>query len=404
VPRSRRSSASNVGVSALLATAVVVPCALLAVGPAPATSALAAAAPVAAVPSPAVVGPTAPACTPAPLEQRAAAVIMVGLPGITTADNPLARDVIDLGVSGVFLAASNVRSTAQVRALVAGLRADARRPLLVSTDEESGRVSAARLIVGDGPSPRRLARRRTPVQVRQYAAGIGRALADVGINLDLAPVVDLDGGPAAGIIGDRSFSSEPLTAEEYGRAFAQGLADAGVTPTLKHFPGQGRSPGDTHRHRAQVTADLGELQVTDLSPFQRLIDEGAPLVMMNHLDYAALDPELPASLSPAAYDLLRSMGFQGVAMTDSIGMGAVNLRWDFPEATVRAIAAGADAVLATDGNQARRMRDALVAAVESRRLSEERLDEAVARVTALAGGDALAVTCIAATKVAFSPG
>jgi beta-N-acetylhexosaminidase len=410
VPRTRRSSASNVGVSFLLATAVIVPCALLAVVPAPATTALAAAAPVAANPGAVVSGPTAPSapaapeCAPAPLEQRAAAVIMVGLPGITTADDPLARNVIDLGVSGVFLSASNVRSTAQVRALVEGLRAQAARPLLVSTDEESGRVSAARLIVGDGPSPRRLARRNTPVEVRQYAAQMGRRLAEVGINLDLAPVIDLDGGPAGGIIGDRSFSSEPLTAEEYGRAFAQGLADAGVTPTLKHFPGQGRSAGDTHTGREQVTADLGEMQVTDLSPFQRLIDEGAPLVMMNHLDYAALDPELPASLSPAAYALLRSMGFQGVAMTDSIGMGAVNLRWDFPEATVRAIAAGADAVLATDGNQARRMRDALVAAVESRRLSEERLDEAAARVTALAGGDPVAVTCISATKVAFSTG
>jgi beta-N-acetylhexosaminidase len=406
--RSSRSNASNVGVSFLLTAAVVVPCALLAVStptPAPESTALAAAADgVAPGPAgaPTVTGPTAPACTPAPLEQRAAAVIVVGLPGVTSADAPLARAVIDLGVSGVFLSAGNVQSTSQVTALVEGLRAEAGRPLLISTDEESGRVSAARLIVGDGPSPRRLARRRTPVEVRQYAAEIGRDLASVGINLDLAPVIDLDGGPAGGIIGDRSFSSEPVTTEEYGRAFAQGLADAGVTPTLKHFPGQGRSSGDTHTGRSQVTADLGELQVTDLSPFQRLIDEGAPLVMMNHLDYAALDPELPASMSPAAYDLLRSMGFRGVAMTDSIGMGAVNLRWDFPEATVRAITAGADAVLATDGSQATRMRDAIVAAVASRRLSEERLDEAAARVTALAGGDPMALTCTAATKVEFS--
>ena len=401
VPPARRSRPSNLGVSLLLSSAVVVPCALLAVAPAAGSTALAAAAPVSATSAPDVTGPTAPACTPAPLEQRAAAVLVVGLPGVTSADEPLARSVIDLGVSGVFLSTENVRSTEQVRALVAGLRAESGRPLLVSTDEESGRVSAACVIVGDGPSPRRLARRRTAEEVKEYAAGVGRSLAAVGINLDLAPVVDLDGGPSGGIVGDRSFSSEPAKAEEYGDAFAEGLAEAGVTPTLKHFPGQGRSPGDTHTGRAQVTTDLGELQVTDLSPFQRLIDDGAPVVMMNHLDYAALDPELPASLSPAAYDLLRSMGFKGVAMTDSIGMGAVNLRWDFPEATVRAIAAGADAVLATDGNQARRMRDAIVTAVQSQRLSEERLDEAAARVTALTGGDPLALTCTSATKVGF---
>ena len=119
--------------------------------------------------------------------------------------------------------------------------------------------------------------------------------------------------------------------------------------------------------------------------------------MLNHLSYSALDPDLPASLSPKAYALLRDMGFEGVAMTDSVGMGPVNLRWDFPEAAVRAVEAGTDAVLATDGNQAQRMRDALVEAVESGRLPEQRLDEAAARVTALAGGDPMALTCLDVT-------
>jgi beta-N-acetylhexosaminidase len=91
------------------------------------------------------------------------------------------------------------------------------------------------------------------------------------------------------------------------------------------------------------------------------------------------------------------MGFTGVAITDSVGMGAVNLRWDFPDAAVAAVAAGADAVLTTDGNQAVRMRDALVEAVASGRLGEERLSEAAARVTALAGGDAMAMACLEVT-------
>jgi beta-N-acetylhexosaminidase len=329
---------------------------------------------------------------------------MVGLPGVTTADAPLVRTVLDVGVSGVFLSPQNVRSADQVRTLVAGMNEIAGRPLLVSTDEESGRVAATRPIVGNGPSPRRLARTRTPAEVRVFATEMGRSLAAVGINVDFAPVVDLDDGPSSGVIGDRSFSKEPLAAEEYSRAFSEGLAAGGVTPTLKHFPGQGRSSGDTHRGRAQVTAELGELQVTDLSPFQRLIDDGAPMVMMNHLDYAALDPDLPASLSPQAYALLRTMGFRGVAVTDSLGMGAVNLRWDFPEAAVRAIEAGADSAFATDGNQAVRMRDAIVAAVRSGRLSEDRLDEAAARVTALAGGDPMALTCTSVERVGFDAG
>lgn len=343
------------------------------------------------------VGSPTPACTPAPLESRAAAVLVVGMPGVQTATDPLARTLVELGVGGVFLSEPNVESAGQVRALVDGLQSAAERPLLVSTDEESGRVAVTRAIVGAGPSPRRLARQQTPEQVREYAAGVGTRLAEVGVNLDLAPLFDLDDGPSSGIVGDRSFSADPETAAEYGLAFSSGLADAGVLPTVKHFPGQGRSTTDPHAQAAVVDVTVEELRTSDLLPFQRAIEAGAPVVMVNHLGYTALDGDLPASLSPKAYALLREMGFRGVAITDSLGMGAVNLRWDFPEAAVRAIEAGADAALATDGNQAQRMRDALVEAVRSGRLPEQRLNEAAARVTALAGGDPMQLTCLTMT-------
>jgi beta-N-acetylhexosaminidase len=316
---------------------------------------------------------------------------------VTTAEEALGQSLVDMGVGGLFLSEPNVRTAEQVRALVDGLRERAGRPLLVSTDEESGRVAVTREIVGAGPSPRRLARQSTPDQVREYAAGIGRRLADVGVELDLAPLLDLDDGPYTGIVGDRSFSADPETAAEYGLAFAAGLADAGVTPTVKHFPGQGRSTTDTHAEADVVDVPVEELRGTDLLPFQRAIDAGVPVVMLNHLSYTALDADLPASLSPRAYALLREMGFEGVAMTDSLGMGAVNLRWDFPEAAVRALAAGADVALATDGNQALRMRDAIVEAVRSGRLPEQRLSEAAARVTALAGGDTWEMSCLHVT-------
>ena len=348
-------------------------------------------APVAAPPvSP---SPTPPPCTPAPLERRAATVLVVGIPNVTKADEQLGRSVVDLGVGGLFISEPNVVSAPQLTALISGLRTRAGRPLLVSTDEESGRVAVTREVVGAGPSPRRLAAQGPPAQVRTFAKQIGERLKGVGVDLDLAPLLDLDAGPSRGIVGDRSFSADPQRAADYGLAFAAGLDDAGVTPTVKHFPGQGRSTADTHVTGGVVTATVEELVKTDLLPFQKAIDAGAPVVMLNHLGYRALDGDLPATVSPKAYALLRSMGFRGVAMTDSIGMGAVNLRFGFEETTVMAIAAGADAVLATDGNQAQVMRDALVAAVRSGRLPETRLDEAAARVTALAGGDPQAMTC-----------
>lgn len=336
----------------------------------------------------------APRCSPAPLEVRAAAVLMVGLPGVTRSDDPLARRVVDLGVGGVFLSESNVRSAAQVTALVEGLEDRADRPLVIATDEESGRVAVTRAVVGSGPSPRSLAARRTPEEVRTFAAGLGEQLHDLGVDLDLAPVLDLDDGPAGGIVGDRSFSADPGVAAHYGLAFAAGLDDAGVIPTVKHFPGHGRSTTDTHTSGALVEADVDELRTTDLVPFQQAIDAGAPVVMLGHLRYAALDPELPASLDPEAYALLRALGFEGVAVTDSLGMGAVHRTWDFPVSTVMAITAGADAVLTTDGRQAQRMRDALVTAVEDGVLPEARLSEAAARTTALAGGDPWAMSCL----------
>ncbi|MBB2925284.1 glycoside hydrolase family 3 N-terminal domain-containing protein [Cellulomonas cellasea] len=350
--------------------------------------------PVAAAPSPTPTPEPTPTCTPAPLEQRAAATLVVGLPGVRTAADPLAQEVVGLGVGGVFLSESNVGTATQVAALSAGLRTAAGRPLLVSTDEESGRVALMRDVVGEGPSPRRMAQRETPEAVRARAAETGAALAGVGVDLDLAPVLDLDDGPAGGVIGDRSFSADPATAADYGLAYAAGLADAGVTPTMKHFPGHGRSTVDSHETSSLVTATVDELAATDLLPFQRAIDAGAPVIMLNHLQYAALDPDRPASLSPRAYALLRDMGFEGVAITDSVGMGAVNLRWDFPVAAVEAVGAGADAVLTTDGRHAAAMRDALVDAVRTGRLPEERLSEAAARVTALAGGDPVAMSCL----------
>jgi beta-N-acetylhexosaminidase len=334
-----------------------------------------------------------PACVPLPLERRAAAVLVVGLPEITSAGAPLATRVLRLGVGGVFLTESNVESQDQLRDLVDSLRTHAVAPLVVAADEESGRVSLLGALGEAGPSARRLAAEETPAQVRAYGRDVGEQLSDVGIDLDLAPVLDLDDGPYAGIIGDRSFSADPETAWSYARAFSQGLSDAGVIPTVKHFPGHGRSTTDTHVGGAVVDATLSQLQLRDLQPFQAAIDADAPVVMVNHVTYTALGTSRPASLNPRTYALLRDMGFEGVAMTDSLGMGSVNLRWDFPEAAVLAVEAGADALLVTDGAQAPRMRDALVQAVSSGRLDETRLSEAASRVTALAGGDPTTMLC-----------
>ncbi len=342
-------------------------------------------------------GTTRPPCRPAAtLHQRAAQVVVVGLPEVTDPSNPLVTEVLDLGVGGVFLTDDNVESRAQVTALVQDLRRRSRHPLIVATDEETGRVRTFEGVLGPSPSARRLAREATPAAVRQRARELGAALASMGVDLDLAPVADLDAGPYSGTIGDRSFSADPAVTSEYALAFAGGLADGGVRATAKHFPGHGQATGDDHAGRVTTNVPLGDLNATHLKPFRAMIGAGIPVVMMSNIDYAELDRDVPASLSPAAYRLLRETGFRGVAMTDSVGMAAVNKRWDMAVAAVKAVTAGADAVLTTDGSFAKHMVHALVVAVQEGELAESRLNEAAARMTALGGGDPMALTCQAA--------
>lgn len=340
------------------------------------------------------------ACSGASLAERAAQTLVVGLPGVVAADDPLVAEVLDVGVGGVLLTKTNVDSEWQVRTLVSALRRGSAHGLLVTTDEEPGRVSSFRTLLGATSSARTLARRGDPAAVQTFARQLGEALATMGVDANFAPVVDVDAGPAGGVIGDRAFSGDPAAVTRYGLAFSRGLAAAGVHPTAKHFPGHGRSPTDSHRSRGRVEASLEELAATDLRPFAAQIDAGVPLVMVGHVAYDALDPDLPASLAEATYALLRDMGFSGLAITDSTGMGAVHGTWDFATSAVMAVRAGADAVLTTDGNQARAMRDALVEAVAAGDLDESRLDEAAARMLALKGEDPAEIMC---TEVAPLP-
>lgn len=341
-------------------------------------------------------------CTPASVEQRAAQLLVVGMPGVVTGEEPLAQELTEMGVGGVLLQKPNVQSPEQVRALIETLRNRSEAPLVVSADEEPGRVSTFRSLIGGSASARTLGAEQSAEEIRTWSRDLGTKLSDLGVDLDLAPVVDLDGGHPQGIIGDRSFSPDTALTTSAGLAFSEGLIQAGVLAAAKHFPGHGRSPTDSHVSLATVEADLADLQASDLAPFKAQIDAGVPVVMLAHVGFTALDSNLPASLDPGAYTLLREMGFQGVAMTDSLGMGAINTTWSYTEAAVLAVAAGADSLLATDGTQARAMRDALVRAVDEGRLPESRVDEAAARMLVLKGADPDLLTCTEAPTPAMA--
>lgn len=334
---------------------------------------------------------SAPACARIPVEQRAGMTLVVGLPGVTSADDPLVDRLVAVGVSGVSLRDENLLSRDQAAALIAGLRAKLGEHLLVGVDEEGGRVRSLGAVGGGTPSARRLGAG-GPAAAAAAGAALAELLSSVGFDWVYAPVLDLDGGPANEVIGDRSFSADPQVTTEAASAFAAELTKAGIAVTAKHFPGHG-GPGDPHHGIIQDDSPREELLATDLVPFQRLIDAGAQTVMVGHVAYPQIWSDRPASLEPGAYELLRSMGFEGVAVTDAIGMGAVYSIWGFDTAPPMALAAGADAVLVNQGDRLEELRDGIVAAVGRGELSEERLDEAVSRVLTLQGRDPASVLC-----------
>jgi beta-N-acetylhexosaminidase len=320
------------------------------------------------------------ACALPPLALRAAQVLLVGIPGTTAEDGGAAA--VAAGVGGIILFGGNLVDAAQLTSLVADLQARAQVPLAVATDEEPGRIGrlAGAGIIASSPSARDLGRQ-TAASVEARARRMGRAMAGLGLTVDLAPVLDVTGAAGGGIIGDRSFGSDPVAAARAGTAFARGLASAGIVAVGKHFPGHGESTVDSHTSLPVVTASIATLRRRAFPPFEAAIAGGIPAVMLGHLQVDAIDPTYPASLSARTVRLLREdLGFTGLVMTDDLYMGAIAGRWDVPTAAELALRAGADMLTLSTSAGVDDVVAGLVAAVAAGRLPEERLTDAFLRV------------------------
>jgi beta-N-acetylhexosaminidase len=255
-------------------------------------------------------------------------------------------------------------------------------PLLLSMDQEGGVVQ--RLKVGVEPVPSALSIGSTgdPSYARQVARANGRTLRGLGVTMVLAPVADVD-PDGVSVMGSRAYSSDADVAAEMVVASVKGYLQAGVVPVVKHFPGLGTVTGDSHRSLPVQRKSVEELERTDLVPFAAAVDAGAPVVMTAHVAVPALEKDMPASLSATVIgELLRDrLGFRGVAITDSQGMGPVHGRYGPAEGAVRSLLAGNDLVLNSPNPE--RARKAVLRALREGRIPQERVDEAATRVTAL---------------------
>lgn len=315
------------------------------------------------------------------------------------ADHWLARALADDRLGGVILFARNVagsvqniESPRQVKQLIARLRQCAAIPPFIAIDQEGGRV--CRLTPGNGFSSSRSAAELAGEGVNATARAADRMaaeLAECGINLNFAPVVDLDLNPDNPIIGrcQRSFGADPVLVAAHARAFIEAHHRRGIGCCLKHFPGHGSAGSDSHLGFVDATALWQE---DELEPYRRLLAAGyADGIMTAHVINRRLDPSgLPASLSPAMVtgQLRQELGFDGVVISDDMQMRAISEGWPYAEAVQRAVLAGVDVIVV--GNNLRPTEhavqegiEAIDALLESGRIDPQAIYASLSRIAGL---------------------
>src|SRR3954468_17419069 len=325
-------------------------------------------------------------------DRAAARCVFVGIKG--TSPRPEELELIRRGVGGVILFSRNVQDPAQVAELSRSLKAAAMGPLLICIDQEGGRVQRLRPPHWTAwPSMRRLGEIDQlggvgAVNGTAVAERVGRMIADelaaCGIDLDFAPVMDVDTNPNNPVIGDRSFSRDPRRVARLGVALAQGLERGGVASCVKHFPGHGDTSQDSHLTLPRLAPDKHRLWEVELVPFVAAARAGLASVMTAHVRFEAFD-RLPATLSPVSLSLLRKdVEFKGCCISDDLEMRAISDIWGVPDAAELSVAAGCDAVLVCHTLQAQHDSiDAIARGARSGPLSRDRLAEATIRVQTL---------------------
>ncbi|MFF4687031.1 glycoside hydrolase family 3 protein [Streptomyces sp. NPDC001307] len=338
---------------------------------------------------------------PDTLTRDALAVLQPGFDGTTAPD--WVRRRLGEGLASVALFGRNVVTEEQVTALTAELRAE-RDDLLVAIDEESGDVTRLDVRTGSSfPGNHALGAVDDPGLTRAVSRELGRRLAACGVNFDWAPSADVNANPDNPVIGVRSFGASTDLVARHTAAWVEGLQSTGVAACTKHFPGHGDTNVDSHHAVPRIDVDADTLYARELPPFRAAIAAGTRAIMSAHILVPALDPDRPGTLSRRILtELLRDeLGYRGLIVTDGMEMRAISGTYGLEHGVVLAIAAGADAICVGGGlcdeGTVLGLRDALVAAVRSGELPEERLADAAARVRDLAAWTAGARAAASAT-------
>ncbi len=287
----------------------------------------------------------------------------------------------------VIIYQKNMVSPQQLKGMIAGVQAHAGIPLFIAMDEEGGNVDRLGYLHFDPPLPSARWLGSTGNPQNAYDAG-SRAAAELkalGINVDLAPVADVRSIPNP-VIGPRIYGTDPGTVDAYAGAFLDGVQQNGVIGTLKHWPGIGSIALDPHKTLPRDTRSLSQLENSDFAAFRGLFDKQPGMIMVTHVLVDAIDPSMPSSLSPKVVQgtLRGELGYQGVVVTDNLYMEGISARYSLGEAAVLAVLAGDDLMEGPwDPSSMRGVLGALTNAVQSGRISMDRIDQSVRRILTL---------------------
>ena len=318
------------------------------------------------------------------LDEKIGQMIMIEFEESQMSDG-LAYEISHYHIGSVILYAYNVLNPDQTRTLDQAIQANAKIPVLISTDQEGGSVNRLSSIIGPLPSAAEVGARNDPNYAKQRGVQDAKALYSIGINANLAPVVDVLNTPDGGAIGDRAFGSTPQQVTKMAGAYLTGLQESHqVVGSLKHFPGLGAVEQDPHKALTTLNRDLGTLQQVDWAPYASLIATGqVDMVMVTHVVMPAVDPDRPASLSkPMITGILRDqLHFNGVVLTDGIYMKALAAHYSFDQIVLYAVEAGVDIVSSTYSLQSTDQAFSVIKnAVLDGTLSQKQIDDSVRRV------------------------
>ena len=278
-------------------------------------------------------------------------LFMVGLPGVAL-DASTHRLIEEFSINNFIYFKRNVESPAQLKKLSGDLREACRKknlePPLIAIDQEGGTVARLPEPFTQFPDARVLAQAENPEkELKEYAGICVRELISIGVNYNLAPVLDVCEAGREFFMERRSLGGNPDVVGRLGTLVVREMQAHGIATCAKHFPGLGAAVVDPHLQLPYVAKAASDLRSQDIQPFQQAIAAGVASIMTSHTIYHQLDPEYPATLSKKILtDLLRNeMGYDGVVITDDLEMGAIEKEGDLGRAAVQAFAAGADLLL-----------------------------------------------------------